>query len=406
MRLALQQARRGAALGEVPVGAVLVAPDGAAVLAAAHNRVHTRRSPLAHAEMLCLAAGAARARAWRLLGTTLYVTLEPCPMCAGALMQARVGRVVYGARQPRLGADGSWVQLFPPRRPGRQQQQQQQHHHHHHHQQQQQQQQHVGPQRAGQAGQRAARQAAGAGQRSGAGGGRLPAHGGGGASSAGQSGTGNAAASERAEGFAPGFSAAPQAAGSQGHAEAGAAAGAHTAHTIVQLAGGAGGAPEPTAIPDGSPCNNPGCTCQAGPIAALYGPEQTTAVGAPPARLPQTLGMGVAATATATGDAELAATHGTLSAAAASGHSHAAPTEAASPDSTGSVVAVRAAASAAGPAAHAEVPPHPFHDSIVVEGGCLAEECGELVRAFFRRRRREAAEAARYAGGRGESGSA
>ncbi|PNH09287.1 tRNA-specific adenosine deaminase, chloroplastic [Tetrabaena socialis] len=111
MSLALLQARAAAAAGEVPVGAVLV--HGGVVLAAAHNRVETLRSPLAHAEMLCLASAASRLRAWRLLGATLYVTLEPCAMCAGALLQARVSRVVYGARQPRLGADGSWIQLLP-----------------------------------------------------------------------------------------------------------------------------------------------------------------------------------------------------------------------------------------------------------------------------------------------------
>lgn len=121
MRLALQQARRAAAADEVPVGAVLVAADGATVLAAGHNRVHRLRSPLAHAEMLCLAAGAARSRAWRLLGTTLYVTLEPCPMCAGALMQVwggerggerggksgeRRGEVGKGGERP--GEVGRW----------------------------------------------------------------------------------------------------------------------------------------------------------------------------------------------------------------------------------------------------------------------------------------------------------
>ncbi len=111
MQLALEQARKAAAAGEVPIGAVLVI-DGR-VVAAAHNRVESLRSPLAHAEMLCLASASSKLRAWRLLGATVYVTAEPCPMCAGALMQARVRRVVYGTRQPRLGADGSWVQLFP-----------------------------------------------------------------------------------------------------------------------------------------------------------------------------------------------------------------------------------------------------------------------------------------------------
>ncbi|GIL51070.1 hypothetical protein Vafri_7159 [Volvox africanus] len=108
---ALDEARTAAAEGEIPVGAVLV-HDGR-IVARGHNRVETLRSPLAHAEMLCLAAGASKLRAWRLLGATMYVTLEPCPMCAGAILQARLARVVYGARQPRLGADGSWLQLFP-----------------------------------------------------------------------------------------------------------------------------------------------------------------------------------------------------------------------------------------------------------------------------------------------------
>ncbi|GIL75175.1 hypothetical protein Vretimale_7873 [Volvox reticuliferus] len=108
---ALDEARAAAADGEVPVGAVLV-HDGR-ILARGRNRVETLRSPLAHAEILCLAAGASKLRAWRLLGATMYVTLEPCPMCAGAILQARLARVVYGARQPRLGADGSWLQLFP-----------------------------------------------------------------------------------------------------------------------------------------------------------------------------------------------------------------------------------------------------------------------------------------------------
>lgn len=110
--LLLPPAPQAAALGEVPVGAVLVSPSGQ-VLAAAHNRVESSGDPTAHAEMACLRAGAAAAGGWRLLGTTLYVTLEPCPMCAGALLQARVGRLVYGARNRLLGADGSWIAMLP-----------------------------------------------------------------------------------------------------------------------------------------------------------------------------------------------------------------------------------------------------------------------------------------------------
>ena len=88
--------------GDVPVGAVLVV-DGE-VVASAGNEKEQRRDPTAHAEMLCLRAGAERAGDWRLLGSSLYVTLEPCPMCAGALVWARVERLVYGASDPIAGA--------------------------------------------------------------------------------------------------------------------------------------------------------------------------------------------------------------------------------------------------------------------------------------------------------------
>jgi tRNA(Arg) A34 adenosine deaminase TadA len=75
--------------------------------------VEATRDPTAHAEMLCLRRGAAAVGGWRLLGATLYVTLEPCPMCAGALLQARVDGLVYGARNRLLGADGSWIAMLP-----------------------------------------------------------------------------------------------------------------------------------------------------------------------------------------------------------------------------------------------------------------------------------------------------
>jgi len=110
MARALDLARQAAAQGEVPVGAVLVDPGGA-VLAEAANQSITQNDPTAHAEMLCLRAGAARLGNYRLTGCTLYVTLEPCPMCAGAVVWARVARVVYGARDPRVGAYGSLVDL-------------------------------------------------------------------------------------------------------------------------------------------------------------------------------------------------------------------------------------------------------------------------------------------------------
>ena len=111
MRLALEQAKLGASMGEVPVGAILV--SNAQVISAAHNTTEATSSPLAHAELLCLQATATQLSSWRLPSCTLYVTLEPCPMCAGAILQSRIKRLVYGARQPRIGADGSWVSLFP-----------------------------------------------------------------------------------------------------------------------------------------------------------------------------------------------------------------------------------------------------------------------------------------------------
>lgn len=109
MRLALEEARLAAEEGEVPVGAVLV--KGGEVLARAHNRREATGNPLDHAEMLALVEGARRLGGWRLEGTTMYVTLEPCPMCAGALVQARVARLVFGVRDLKLGAAGSRYNL-------------------------------------------------------------------------------------------------------------------------------------------------------------------------------------------------------------------------------------------------------------------------------------------------------
>jgi tRNA(adenine34) deaminase len=103
MTMALIEAEAAASRGEVPIGAVLVSADGA-VLARDGNRVIERRDPTAHAEMLCLRAGAAVLKNERLTGTTLYVTLEPCAMCAGAISFARVGRLVFAASDPKGGA--------------------------------------------------------------------------------------------------------------------------------------------------------------------------------------------------------------------------------------------------------------------------------------------------------------
>jgi tRNA(Arg) A34 adenosine deaminase TadA len=105
MRRALALARAAGRRGEVPVGAVAVS-DGE-VIAAAGNAMERRGDATAHAEMLVLSRAARRVGGWRLDGVTLYATLEPCPMCAGAMVQARVERCVYGARDPKKGADGS-----------------------------------------------------------------------------------------------------------------------------------------------------------------------------------------------------------------------------------------------------------------------------------------------------------
>jgi tRNA(adenine34) deaminase len=102
MERALAQARHAAAIGEVPVGAVLV--RNGSVLSEAHNLMETMTDATAHAEMLTLRDAARRTQSWRLEGVTLYVTLEPCPMCAGALVLARVDRLVYGAPDPKKGA--------------------------------------------------------------------------------------------------------------------------------------------------------------------------------------------------------------------------------------------------------------------------------------------------------------
>lgn len=105
MLLALGEARQAAVLGETPIGAVLVV-DGD-VIASAHNMRETRQDPAAHAELLAIREAAARLGRWRLSDATLYVTLEPCLMCAGALVLARVDRLVYGCRDPKAGALGS-----------------------------------------------------------------------------------------------------------------------------------------------------------------------------------------------------------------------------------------------------------------------------------------------------------
>ena len=105
MRLALAEAGKAADCGETPIGAVLVIAGE--VIAAAHNKRETWQDPTAHAEVMVLRAAAVKLGRWRLHDATLYVTLEPCLMCAGAMVLARVGRLVYGCRDPKAGALGS-----------------------------------------------------------------------------------------------------------------------------------------------------------------------------------------------------------------------------------------------------------------------------------------------------------
>ncbi|HEX4956276.1 MAG TPA: tRNA adenosine(34) deaminase TadA [Thermoanaerobaculia bacterium] len=105
MQQALAEAEKAAAMGEVPVGAVLVAEGE--VVGRGHNRRETDQDPLAHAEIFALREAASRLGTWRLAGTTIYVTLEPCAMCAGALVNSRVDRLVYGAADPKAGWCGS-----------------------------------------------------------------------------------------------------------------------------------------------------------------------------------------------------------------------------------------------------------------------------------------------------------
>ncbi len=110
MRMALDLAEQARQLDEVPVGAVIV--HGGRVIAAAHNQREQLRDPTAHAEMIAITQAAESLGSWRLEETTLYVTLEPCPMCSGAVLQARIPVVVYGATDPKAGAVQSLYHLL------------------------------------------------------------------------------------------------------------------------------------------------------------------------------------------------------------------------------------------------------------------------------------------------------
>ena len=110
MRLALEEADAAARQGDVPVGAVVVARDGV-VLAREHNRREQDSDPTAHAELIAIREATRHLSGWRLEGATVYVTLEPCAMCAGALVNARIARLVYGATDPKAGAVVSLFQI-------------------------------------------------------------------------------------------------------------------------------------------------------------------------------------------------------------------------------------------------------------------------------------------------------
>jgi tRNA(adenine34) deaminase len=109
MRLALAEARQAFDEGEVPIGAVIAFQER--VIAAAHNQREALRDPTAHAEMVAITQAAEALGSWRLLDCTLYVTLEPCPMCAGAIVQARMPTVVYGTTDPKAGACHTLYQI-------------------------------------------------------------------------------------------------------------------------------------------------------------------------------------------------------------------------------------------------------------------------------------------------------
>jgi tRNA(adenine34) deaminase len=111
MRQAIQLARQAMDQGEVPVGCVIVDGEGA-VIGKGFNRREQNRSALAHAEIEAISEACAALKDWRLTGCSLYVTLEPCPMCAGAIINARLSKVFYGAKEPVSGACGSIINLF------------------------------------------------------------------------------------------------------------------------------------------------------------------------------------------------------------------------------------------------------------------------------------------------------
>jgi len=114
MKLALKEAEKAQSIGEVPIGAVVVRKGK--VIARAHNKRETDKNATAHAELLAIYQACEAANGWRLTETTLYVTIEPCPMCAGAILQSRIDRVVIGAMDPKAGACGSLLNVLQDER--------------------------------------------------------------------------------------------------------------------------------------------------------------------------------------------------------------------------------------------------------------------------------------------------
>ncbi|ASS89692.1 MAG: tRNA adenosine(34) deaminase TadA [Bacillaceae bacterium] len=110
MTLAIEEAKKAEKIGEVPIGAVLVVDD--VVVAKAHNLRETEQRSIAHAEILAIDEACRKLRTWRLENSTLYVTLEPCPMCAGAIVMSRIERVVFGAFDPKAGCAGTLMNLL------------------------------------------------------------------------------------------------------------------------------------------------------------------------------------------------------------------------------------------------------------------------------------------------------
>ncbi len=110
MKEALKEAYKAKELGEVPIGCVIVQNDK--IIARGHNMRETKNSPIAHAEMIAIEKASKKLNSWRLLDTTMYITLEPCVMCAGAIIQSRIPKVIYGTKDPRFGAHISHINLF------------------------------------------------------------------------------------------------------------------------------------------------------------------------------------------------------------------------------------------------------------------------------------------------------